>query len=438
MALGGGTFVTQNKVLPGTYINFISALKASATLADRGVIALPIELDWGVDDAVFTVTTEDFQKNSLKIFGYDYTHEKLKGLRDLFKNIRTGHFYKLMNAGVAAQNTYCTAKYKGVRGNDLTTVIAANVDDGTKMDVSTYLGSTLVDQQTVLPDTDNLADNDYVTWKAGVTLVATAGLELTGGSNGSAVSGTEYQAALDAFEAYSFNTLGCLSTTSEIKDLVVQYTKRLRDTVGMKFQSVLYQAATADYEGVISVENTVSDVGALASSLVFWETGSAAGTAVNKSQTNKVYDGEFTPVTAYTQSQLEAALEAGKFIFHKVGDQVRVLEDINTFTTVTDEKSSDFSSNQTIRVLDQIANDIGTLFNTKYLGQVPNDADGRISLWNDIVTHHQQLQGIRAIEDFEPDDITVEAGSTKKAVVINDVVTPVNAMAQLYMTVVVE
>jgi len=151
-----------------------------------------------------------------------------------------------------------------------------------------------------------------------------------------------------------------------------------------------------------------------------------------------VYDGEFTPVTAYTQSQLEAALEAGKFIFHKVGDQVRVLEDINTFTTVTDEKSSDFSSNQTIRVLDQIANDIGTLFNTKYLGQVPNDADGRISLWNDIVTHHQQLQGIRAIENFDPDDITVEAGSTKKAVVINDVVTPVNAMAQLYMTVVVE
>jgi hypothetical protein len=295
-----------------------------------------------------------------------------------------------------------------------------------------------VDQQTVLPDTDNLEDNDYVTWKAGVTLVATAGLELTDGSNGSAVSGTEYQAALDAFEAYSFNTLGCLSTTSEVIDLVVQYTKRLRDTVGMKFQSVVYQTATADYEGVISVENTVSDAGVLASALVFWATGAVAGCAVNKSLTNKVYDGGFTPVTTYTQSQLEAALEAGKFIFHKVGDQVRVLEDINTFTTVTDEKSSDFSSNQTIRVLDQIANDIGTLFNTKYLGQVPNDADGRISLWNDIVTHHQQLQGIRAIENFDPDDITVEAGSTKKAVVINDVVTPVNAMAQLYMTVVVE
>jgi len=63
-----------------------------------------------------------------------------------------------------------------------------------------------------------------------------------------------------------------------------------------------------------------------------------------------------------------------------------------------------------------IANDIAALFNMKYLGNVPNDASGRISLWNDIVSHHQQLQTIRAIEDFNPDLITVEAGSTKKAV----------------------
>lgn len=438
MALGGGTFIAQNKVLPGSYINFISAVRASATLGNRGVVAMPMELDWGADGEVFTVTAEEFQKESLKYFGYDYTHEKLKGLRDLFKNITTGHFYKLMNAGVAASNTYCTAKYKGVRGNDLKTVVVANVDDGTKMDVSTYIGTVLVDKQTVLPNTDNLADNDYVTWKSNVVITSTAGLSLTLGSNGSAVTGTEYQAALDAFEAYNFNILGCLSTSAPIIDLMVQYTKRLRDSVGVKFQVVVYRTNTADHEGVISVENTVSDAGALASSLVYWTAGVQAGCAVNKSVTNKKYDGEFTPVVAYKQSELEAALLAGKFIFHKVGTDVRVLEDINTFITYTDEKSKDFNSNQTIRVLDQIANDIAVLFNTKYLGNVPNDADGRISLWNDIVTHHQQLQGIRAIEDFKAEDVTVGKGDTKKSVVVNDVVTPTNAMAQLYMSVVVQ
>ena len=30
MALGGGTFLTQNKILPGAYINFISVANASA------------------------------------------------------------------------------------------------------------------------------------------------------------------------------------------------------------------------------------------------------------------------------------------------------------------------------------------------------------------------------------------------------------------------
>lgn len=125
-------------------------------------------------------------------------------------------------------------------------------------------------------------------------------------------------------------------------------------------------------------------------------------------------------------------------MFHRVDEAVRVLTDINSFISITDEKSSDFSSNQTIRVLDQIANDIAVLFGKKYLGKVPNDAAGRISLWNDIVKHHTELQDIRAIENFSGENVTVEKGDTKKSVVVTDYVTPVNAMEQLYMTVYVQ
>ena len=72
MALGGGSFLVQNKVLPGSYINFVSAARASATLSDRGTATMPLELDWGVEGEIFEVTNEDFQKNSLKLFGYPY------------------------------------------------------------------------------------------------------------------------------------------------------------------------------------------------------------------------------------------------------------------------------------------------------------------------------------------------------------------------------
>jgi hypothetical protein len=105
--------------------------------------------------------------------------------------------------------------------------------------------------------------------------------------------------------------------------------------------------------------------------------------------------------------------------------------------TTSDTQGDIFKDNQTIRVIDQIGNDIAVLFNTKYLGIVPNDAAGRISLWADIVAHHRQMEQIRAIEDFSDTDVVVEQGSTKKAVVVNDLVTVVNAMGKLYMTVTV-
>jgi hypothetical protein len=93
MALGGGNFTKQNKILPGAYINFVSAASASATLSDRGIATMPLELDWGVDGEVFEVSNEDFKKNSLQIFGYSYDSDKLKGLNDLFLGAETLYAY---------------------------------------------------------------------------------------------------------------------------------------------------------------------------------------------------------------------------------------------------------------------------------------------------------------------------------------------------------
>ena len=433
MALGGGTWITQNKVLNGTYINFISVARSNTNLSDRGYVALPMELDWGPDEEVFTVTQEEFRENSLKVFGYSYNSDKLKGLRDLFKNATVLYAYKL-NKGVKASNQYATAKYSGLKGNDIKIVITTDIDEGSKYNVTTLYENKEVDTQTV-SNIEDLVPNDYIgEWKS-EALQATAGIALAGGTNGSAVTGTEYQAFLDAIEAYNFNTLGCLSTTDQIKSLFVAFTKRLRDEVGAKFQTVLYKYEKADYEGIISLDNKVLDSGELESSLVYWTLGAEGGCAVNKTVENKQYDGEFTVNATGKQTDLIAGIKAGKFIFHKVGDDVRVLNDINTLTTYTDEKGEDFSSNQVMRVLDQVANDTAVLFNTKYLGEFPNDASGRVSLWNDIVDLDKKLEKIRAIQDFSSDDVTVEAGETKRAVLVAQTINPTVAMGQLYMAV---
>lgn len=435
MALGGGTFVTQNKKLPGTYINFISAASASATLSERGIATMPLELDWGIDGEVFEVTNGDFQKNSMKIFGYDYTHEKMKGLRDLFLNTKTLYAYKLTSGGTKASNTFAEALRSGVRGNDIKIVIQKNADDTTKFDVKTMLDTVIVDEQTVAA-AGNLVANEFVKFKGTATLAVTAATPLAGGTNGT-VNGTAYQNYLDKIESYTYNTMGVVVTDDTTRGLFNSFVKRLRDEMGIKFQLVLYKVNSADYYGTINVKNKVTDTGWSEASLVYWVTGVSAGCEVNKSNQNKKYNGEFTVDTDYTQSELSQAIDAGEFTLHKVGSDVRVLEDINSMVTTSDTQGDIFKDNQTIRVMDQIANDIAVLFNTKYLGVVPNDAAGRTSLWSDVVKHHEQLEEIRAIENFADSDVTVAQGNTKKSVVVTDAVTVVNAMGKLYMTVTV-
>ena len=110
MALGGGTFLVQNKVLPGAYINIISVAQASATLSDRGIVTIPLAMNWGPEGKIFTVEQADFIKNSQKIFGYAYTADELKPMREIFLHAKTVHFFRLGSSGVKASNTYATAK----------------------------------------------------------------------------------------------------------------------------------------------------------------------------------------------------------------------------------------------------------------------------------------------------------------------------------------
>ena len=433
MALGGGTFTSQNKVLPGSYINFVSVSAASPTLSDRGTAAMPLELNWGTDNEIFTVTQEDFQKNSLKIFGYEYTADELKGLRDLFLNTKTLYAYKLTSGGNKASNTYATAKHCGTRGNDLKIVISANADTDSNFDVTTYLNTSVVDKQTNVSAAKDLIDNDFVDFNKSAELTVTAGMPLTGGTNGT-VDGNTHQKFINLIESYSFNTLGAAVADETTKKLYTAFTKRMRDDVGLKFQTVLYNCK-ADYEGVINVKNKVTDSGANEASLVYWVTGAECACAVNSSVTNKTYDGEFTVFADYTQSDLEKAIKNGEFTFHKVGNDINVLTDISSLTTLTEDKNELFQSNQTVRVCDQIGNDIAVLFNTKYIGKIPNDKSGRVSLWTDITKYMKELLSLRAIEDFTDDDVTVSEGQSKKAVVVDAKITVVNAMEKLYMTV---
>ena len=344
--LGGGVFVTQNKVLPGSYINFVNAKTTSSALGERGTVAVALPLNKAAG-TVIELTNADFVKNSEAILGKAYDSAEVIALREIFCHATKVYVYDL--------------------GTDKT-----------------------------------VAD------------------------------------AVKALEPYEFNVL--CAYTGESADVTAYITavKSWRDELGKKCQVVVYNQDKVDHEGVINVVSTVSDEDADAYALVAWVAGVEAGCKINESCTNMLYDGEYTVLTNKTQKELEEYLKDGQFALHLVYGEVRVLEDINSLTTFTDDKGEDFKYNQTIRVIDQVANDIAKLFNTKYLGKIPNNASGRVSLWADIVSHHRELEELQAIENFDANLLKVEQGATKKSVVVNDVITVVNSMAQLYMTVVVQ
>jgi hypothetical protein len=439
MGLGGGTWVKQDKILPGAYINFVAAARPGSGIGERGVVALPIALDWGPVGEVFTVIQQDFYRKAEQIFGYGYDSLSMIDIREVFRKALKVHFYRLANGAVAASCDYATAKYPGVRGNDIKIVIVPNIDISNAFDVSTVVGQKVVDTQTVASASELVA-NDWVNFILDATLTATAGTPLTGGSNGNDPTGAEYQSALDAFESYYFNVLALPveenAYTQSVKSVYAAYTRRLRDEEGIKFQLVCYRYPEVDYEAVVSVQNTV--IGTNPAAAVFWAAGALASAAVNTSLSNTAYDGEYEINTAYTQFQLEEGILAGKFMFHKVGDEVRVLTDINTLVTITEGKNEDFKSNQTIRVIDEAGTSIAQIFNDGFYGKVPNDNAGRMSLWSRVVEHHKNLEAMRALEDFDPADVTVDIGDNKKNVMVGDAITVVGMMEKLYMTVVVQ
>lgn len=437
MPVGGGTFTLQNKTLPGSYINFVSA-SGGVSAGSRGIASLPVVLNWGEEGKIISMDAADFNKQALKVFGYNATSSELLLIREAFKRAQTLLLYRVNGGGVKASATIggveVTAKYSGTRGNAVRVAVLTNPDGG--FDVVTYLDSLEVDKQIGVTAVSGLVANDYVTFGTSGTLAAATATALAGGTNGTA-DGTTYSNYLTALEVEQFNTVGYPGTESDIKALFVAFTKRLREDEGKKISCVLYQQP-ADHEGIINVKNGVilDDTTTLTGDkAVAWVTGASAAADTNESLTNTAYDGAVDVDIKYTKSQYEAAIKAGEFVFYAENQKARVLTDINSLITFANGKSPDWTSNRVIRVLDGWANDVARIFGASYIGSMTNNDTGRQLFKADLVSLALQYQAIEAISNFDSDDIEIGQGSGKRDVSVICSLQPNDSMEKLYMTV---
>ena len=80
--MAGGTWSTQNKVLPGVYIRFQSTSGANLTVGERGTVAICEPMSWGPVGQVMTV---EAGADTTPYCGYDITNPKAMFLREIFK-----------------------------------------------------------------------------------------------------------------------------------------------------------------------------------------------------------------------------------------------------------------------------------------------------------------------------------------------------------------
>lgn len=359
MALGGGGFTAQNKILPGAYINFIATNVANATIAERGLAGIAVTFGGSATatKAFYTVDAADFYRSGASLFG-----------------LATDSADYIAIAEILTHAVRC---------------------------VVFNLGSVTGD---------------------GVT------------------DAEKHGAAMSIFQTQGVNAVAVNSTEETIIAAYAAWAVSCRDTYGIKLQVVvpfgpdIAASATSipntyDSMAVITVEYTA---------LVPWVAGYTAGLAAGRSALNKVYDGQKTVSSFFvehTQASLEAIETAGVFTIHRVGDDFRVLADINSMRTDTATQDADvFKLNSIVRTIDTIAASVAAEFADNYLGAVPNDAAGRASFKQSVLDIFEDLSDIRAIEAVDPDDVAVSEGESPENVVVDCVITVTGTMAKLYMT----
>lgn len=436
--MAGGTFISQNKIRPGAYLNFKSVETPSISVGSRGIVTFATELDWGAEGELINLYSSDLTSgDSLSKVGLTAFDSGSKLLNLALSNAYLAKIYRLNKGGAKATKTAggitITAKYAGKFGNKIAILIKSLEND--VFEVSTYADGYAVDTQKV-KTADELVANDYVEFSAGTELSAISSTLLEGGTNGTTQS-ANYTEYFNLLKTAQWQTLAIVRDDS-VDTLATTFIKQMREDEGKYVQLVLANSDTADYEGIINNVSSVIIDGETISALEFnaYVAGITAGASVIESNTGKVVDGAESIVNQLSNDEIISALQNGKFVLSQNQDgKIKVEKDINSLHTFTTDKNYTFSKNRVIRTLDEIGTSVCSIWETTFLGKVSNNEAGRTLFKSSIINYLTELNNMGAIQNFESDKVEVLAGNDIDSVIANIAIQPVDSMEILYMTI---
>ena len=442
--MAGGTWTSQNKVRPGVYIRFRSTAGLGLTVGDRGTVTICEPMSWG---PVAQVMEIEAGADVTPYTGYDITAPQNLFLREIFKGSnRTAAPNRVLlyrptasssaKATVTIGTLVVTAKYPGARGNDISVVVTELTEPEDTFTVSTVVDGEIVDQQTG-KQVEDLTGNQWVDFSGTGALTSDSGKPLTSGADGT-VQSAAWSAYLQAIEPYKFDIMIYDGTDTTVQQAMISFIRRIADEAGQYAQLVASGLTNPDSRFVINVNSgvTLSDGTVLtAQQCTWWVGGAEAGALYNQSLTYAQYPDAVSASPLMTNSQYEAALQAGKLVFFAEDGQVKVEQDINSLVTYTTDIGKVFRKNRVMRLCNTIANDVYAQFSANFIGVVNNNAAGRSQFKAAIVGYLLDIQGNQGIQNFTADDVEVLPGEDIDAILVNIAIQVVDSVEKIYLTI---
>jgi hypothetical protein len=219
-----GTWTTQNKILPGAYLNFLTNAPLSITPGDRGTVVLLQEMSVGVAGEMYIITALDASQYPVGVTAADklLVNEVLKGAQSvLVYNLGSAHTALVISTALAALKTvefnvlvypYAGASYTANQLTITTWIKAMRADEGIK--VQGVLADYVADDEAIINVTQGvelsagttLTAAQCTAWVAGVTAGAYINQSNTGKKYVGAIdvvprmTKTEMEAAITAGE----------------------------------------------------------------------------------------------------------------------------------------------------------------------------------------------------------------------------------------------
>ena len=212
----------------------------------------------------------------------------------------------------------------------------------------------------------------------------------------------DYTDALNFLKTEKFDYLVVPTAATDGKTAdVVSYVKTQR--TAKKLIKAVLPNTTGDYEGIINYATGTVNAGDTEYTTEQYcgrIAGIIAGTPLSIACTYAPLN-ELTDCTRLTRAEMDTAVDAGQLIVWWDGEKVKLGRGVNSLTTLTQGKNTQFQKIKIVDTMDMIENDIRQTVEDNYIGKYANTYDNKCLLIAAIGNYFDQLVLDNIIQSYE-------------------------------------